>query len=138
MALGRGLACALLFLLSSLLSGACAASPCYCCAACVRAHASLTRPPRLRRCISPGASDADPYKVLGVDKAASQRDIRAAYRRLSLQWHPDKNSAPDAQDKFAEVSGAYEARALARAPAASCARSAATAPLTRARAATRS
>jgi preprotein translocase subunit Sec63 len=75
----------------------------------------------------PGAVGAapDPYKVLGVSRGASDRDIRAAYRRKSLELHPDKNAAPDALDRFAEVSGAYEARpyrALALHVGALCAR----------------
>jgi thiol-disulfide isomerase/thioredoxin len=57
------------------------------------------------------AAVPDPYATLGVARGASTRDIRAAYRKLSLKLHPDKNPAPDAQERFAEVSGAYEARA---------------------------
>ncbi|KAJ3699525.1 hypothetical protein LUZ61_003230 [Rhynchospora tenuis] len=50
----------------------------------------------------------DPYKVLGVDKNASQRDIKKAFHKLSLQYHPDKNKAKGAQEKFAEINNAYE------------------------------
>ncbi|KAK6779753.1 hypothetical protein RDI58_021937 [Solanum bulbocastanum] len=50
----------------------------------------------------------DPYKVLGVDKSASQREIQKAFHKLSLQYHPDKNKSKGAQEKFAEINNAYE------------------------------
>ena len=50
---------------------------------------------------------ADYYKTLEVDKKASAADIKKAYRKLSLKYHPDKNSAPDAAAKFAEINNAY-------------------------------
>ncbi|MCJ1369763.1 DnaJ- protein scj1 [Loxospora ochrophaea] len=52
----------------------------------------------------------DYYKLLGVDKAADERDIKRAYRTLSKKFHPDKNPGDDtAQQKFVEVAEAYEA-----------------------------
>ncbi|KAF3331785.1 dnaJ protein ERDJ3A [Carex littledalei] len=54
------------------------------------------------------AKNLDPYKVLGVDKNASQRDIQKAFHKLSLQYHPDKNKAKGAQEKFSEINNAYE------------------------------
>jgi len=51
---------------------------------------------------------ADLYKVLDVHKSASDKDIRAAYKRLSKKFHPDKNKAPDAEDKFVQIARAYE------------------------------
>ena len=51
---------------------------------------------------------ADPYQTLGVARGASEADIKKAYRKLARQWHPDVNSAPEAQERFAEVSEAYE------------------------------
>jgi len=51
---------------------------------------------------------ADYYKILGVSKTASAADIKRAYRKLSLKYHPDKNPAPDAATKFAEIAAAYD------------------------------
>lgn len=50
----------------------------------------------------------DPYQVLGIGKDADERTIKSAYRRLSKQYHPDKNSAPEAHDKFIEIGEAYD------------------------------
>ena len=50
----------------------------------------------------------DFYKVLGVEKSATEDEIKKAYRKLALRFHPDKNSAPDAEEKFKEISEAYE------------------------------
>ena len=52
--------------------------------------------------------DAAYYQLLGVAPAASQPDIKAAYRQLALKLHPDVNSAPDAGQRFAEVAAAYD------------------------------
>ncbi|RVX73654.1 hypothetical protein B0A52_02544 [Exophiala mesophila] len=49
----------------------------------------------------------DLYKVLGLDKSASDRDLKKAYRTLSKKYHPDKASGD--QSKFVEVTEAYEA-----------------------------
>ncbi|BAP39586.1 molecular chaperone DnaJ [Metamycoplasma canadense] len=50
----------------------------------------------------------DYYEVLGISKNATEKEIKTAYRKLAMQYHPDKNSAPDAEEKFKEVSEAYE------------------------------
>ncbi|XP_068428429.1 dnaJ homolog subfamily B member 2 isoform X2 [Clinocottus analis] len=52
----------------------------------------------------------DYYNVLGVSKTASQDDIKKAYRKLALKWHPDKNpdNKEEAERKFKELSEAYE------------------------------
>ncbi|KAK3904091.1 DnaJ-related protein SCJ1 [Staphylotrichum tortipilum] len=52
----------------------------------------------------------DYYKVLGLDRQASDKQIKSAYRQLSKKFHPDKNpNDPSAHDKFVLVSEAYEA-----------------------------
>nr|XP_043622400.1 dnaJ protein ERDJ3A [Erigeron canadensis] len=53
-------------------------------------------------------SPLDPYKVLGVEKDATQRQIQKAFHKLSLQYHPDKNKDKGAQEKFAEINNAYD------------------------------
>lgn len=52
----------------------------------------------------------DWYKVLGISKTASAADIKRAYKKLALQWHPDKNvdNQDEAEAKFREVAEAYE------------------------------
>lgn len=54
-------------------------------------------------------SKRDFYEVLGVDKNADEREIKKAYRKLAMKYHPDRNSDdPDAEEKFKEASMAYE------------------------------
>lgn len=53
-------------------------------------------------------SDINPYKELGVSRNAGDKEIKNSYRKLAKKWHPDKNSAPGAQDKFMRISQAYE------------------------------
>lgn len=50
----------------------------------------------------------DYYKILQVARGASDEDIKKAYRKLALKYHPDKNQAPEAEEKFKEVAEAYE------------------------------
>ncbi|VVB96647.1 Chaperone protein DnaJ [uncultured archaeon] len=53
------------------------------------------------------ATKRDYYEILGVDKKASADDIKSTYRKLAMQFHPDRNKAPDAEEKFKEISEAY-------------------------------
>ena len=54
------------------------------------------------------ATKRDFYDVLGISKSANKDDIKAAYRKLAKQYHPDLNKAPDAEKKFKEVQEAYD------------------------------
>lgn len=55
---------------------------------------------RIRRC-------KDHYQTLGLEKTASDADIRKAYRKLALQFHPDKNQAEGATEAFQKVGTAF-------------------------------
>lgn len=50
----------------------------------------------------------DYYKVLGIAKGASEEEIKKAYRKQALRFHPDKNKSPGAEDKFKEIAEAYD------------------------------
>lgn len=50
----------------------------------------------------------DYYCILGIEKGASDEDIKKAYRKQALRFHPDKNKSPQAEEKFKEVAEAYE------------------------------
>jgi molecular chaperone DnaJ len=52
-------------------------------------------------------TNRDYYEILGVNKTATEDDIKKSYRKLAMQYHPDKNDAPDAEEKFKEISEAY-------------------------------
>lgn len=51
---------------------------------------------------------ADPYKVLEITKDATIDQVKDAYRKLSIKYHPKNNTTPEAEAKFAEVSKAYQ------------------------------
>lgn len=50
----------------------------------------------------------DFYEVLGVSKKSTDHEIKAAYRKLALKWHPDRNKSSEAEEKFKEINKAYE------------------------------
>lgn len=54
-----------------------------------------------------GPQKRDYYEALGIERSATPEQIKQAYRQLALQWHPDRNPAPEATDKFKEVAEAY-------------------------------
>lgn len=52
----------------------------------------------------------DYYGILKVEKTATEDDLKKAYRRLAMKWHPDKNPTKknEAETKFKQISEAYE------------------------------
>src|SRR5215211_3315080 len=50
----------------------------------------------------------DYYATLGLDRNASPEDVKRAFRRLAMQYHPDRNKEPEAEQKFKEINQAYE------------------------------
>jgi len=52
-------------------------------------------------------SKPDYYEILGIPRNASKEEIKQAYRKLALKYHPDRNKSPDAEEKFKLISEAY-------------------------------
>ena len=50
---------------------------------------------------------ADYYDILNLKKGATDKEIKKSYRKLAVKWHPDKNSAPEAEEEFKKISEAY-------------------------------
>ena len=48
------------------------------------------------------------YDILGVSQDSNEQDIKKSYRKLSLQYHPDRNSDPQATEKYKQINEAYE------------------------------
>src|SRR3984893_1512151 len=48
------------------------------------------------------------YEVLEVERAATDAQLKAAFRKLAMQWHPDRNSEDGSEHKFKEINEAYE------------------------------
>ncbi len=57
--------------------------------------------------MSTSSEKRDYYEILGVQKNADKDQIKSAYRKLALQYHPDRNKAPEAEERFKEISEAY-------------------------------
>jgi molecular chaperone DnaJ len=54
------------------------------------------------------AAERDFYEVLGVERGASDADLKRAFRKLAQQWHPDVNQETEAQERFKEINEAYQ------------------------------
>ena len=55
------------------------------------------------------SSKRDYYEILGVTRQANEQELKQAYRRLAVQYHPDKNPGDEAaEEKFKEINEAYE------------------------------
>ena len=54
------------------------------------------------------SSEEDYYEVLGISKTATDAEIKKAYRKLALKWHPDKNKEEGAEEKFKKISEAFQ------------------------------
>ncbi|KAL6983558.1 hypothetical protein U1Q18_016942 [Sarracenia purpurea var. burkii] len=50
----------------------------------------------------------DYYNILKVGRSSSDEDLKKAYKKLAMKWHPDKNSSPEAETKFKQISEAYD------------------------------
>ena len=54
------------------------------------------------------AAERDLYEVLGVERGATDTEIKRAFRKLAQQWHPDVNAEPEADGRFKEINEAYQ------------------------------
>ena len=50
----------------------------------------------------------DYYEILGLEKDCNENDIKKAYRKLALKYHPDRNKEEDSEEKFKNISEAYQ------------------------------
>ena len=54
------------------------------------------------------ATERSYYEILGIDRSATEADIKRAFRKLAQQWHPDVNADDEANEKFKEINEAYQ------------------------------
>ena len=53
-------------------------------------------------------AERDFYVILGVERTATDAEIKRAFRKLAQRWHPDVNTDPAAQEQFKEINEAYQ------------------------------
>lgn len=53
-------------------------------------------------------AETNPYQILGIEKGASDKEIKTAYRNLAKKYHPDKNDSPQATKMFRKITAAYD------------------------------
>ena len=53
-------------------------------------------------------ANRDYYDILGVGRGIGEEDIRKAYRKKAMEFHPDRNKSADAEEKFKEINEAYQ------------------------------
>lgn len=58
--------------------------------------------------INVGRSEDDYYKVLGLTRRATKKEVKKAFNKLSKKYHPDISKEPDAEKKFSQISEAYD------------------------------
>ncbi|ACO65763.1 predicted protein, partial [Micromonas commoda] len=67
-----------------------------------------TSTPKQRELVARVNRAKDYYDIFECDKSASEADLKKAYRKLALQLHPDKNTAPGAEEAFKKVNKAWD------------------------------
>jgi molecular chaperone DnaJ len=60
--------------------------------------------------------NSDPHEILGVSPGVAPAELKRAYRRLAMRWHPDRSDHPQATERFKEISAAYEQLLAADSP----------------------
>lgn len=70
----------------------------------------------------------DSYAILDISPEASPAEIKRAYRRLAMRWHPDRNSSPEATERFKQIGAAYDDLLNVSEPESAISESAATSP----------